>query len=410
MPSTALPVATHQRIDLIDALRGFALAGVLLANLSDFSLYGLLDESARAALPSASADRGLAIALDTLVSTKAMTVFALLFGVGFAIQLERAADSVQARVRYAWRLCLLLGFGLLHAWLLWYGDILRYYAVFGLLLLPLVRWSPRALAGLGVFVALAASALMQPLMKPWTARFAPAAHADAAALAAFSADDYALMLAGNFDYDLWLHATAWSLPLFTLGRLLLGMAIGRAGLLQNPRDHLGLWRRLLAWNLPLGAALTVYFALRDHGGLGPGLLGLSGDAARMLSRLLRNTAYLSMGLAYLAGFVLLFQHPRGRRWLGWLAPVGRMALSNYLVQSVLAVGLFYGIGLGIGPDHGLIAALLAFVAIFAAQSVFSHWWLKTHRYGPLEWLWRCLTYRRRLPLRHAPASAAAAAG
>lgn len=395
----------EQRLELIDALRGFALAGVLLSNLRDFSLYALLDEGAAAR----AGERWLQMALDALLNAKAMTLFALLFGVGFALQLERAeraGDRAQARRRYAWRLCLLLGFGLLHA-AFWYGDILRYYAVLGLLLLPLARWRPATLAALGALVAVFASAVLQPWMKPWTAQFVPAAQAAAAARAAFESPQWTTMLAGNRDYDLWVHATAWSLPFFTLGRLLLGMALGRAGWLQRPQQHLRAWRRLAAWSLPPGLLLAVYFLFRDFGGLGPELFGLQGAAARALSRLLRNLAYLSLGLGYLAGFVLLFQHPRARRWLAWLAPVGRMALSNYLAQTGVGLAVFYGIGLGLGPRYGLTGVVVAFVVVFAAQIAFSHWWLRRFRYGPLEWLWRCLTYRRALPLRRAPAPNAA---
>ncbi|SDY25961.1 uncharacterized protein SAMN04487939_101509 [Lysobacter sp. yr284] len=409
MPIANAPTAerpAEQRLDVIDALRGFALAGVLLSNLRDFSLYTLLDENAQPG-----GERWLRMLLAALLDAKAMTVFALLFGVGFALQLERAehggaAERLRARRRYAWRLCLLLGFGLLHA-AFWYGDILRYYAVLGLLLLPLARCRPATLALLGAFVAVIATAALQPFMRPWAAQFAPAAQAAAAARAAFESPHWAGMLAGNRDYDLWLHATAWSLPFFTLGRLLLGMAIGRAGWLQRPQQHLRAWRRLLAWSLPTGLVLAAYLLLRDFGGLGPELFGLRGDAARALSRLLRNLAYLSLGLGYVAGFVLLFQHPRARRWLGWLAPVGRMALSNYLAQTALGLALFYGVGAGLGPRYGLAGVLAAFAAVFAAQAVFSHCWLRRFRYGPLEWFWRCLTYRRALPLRRAPAAAAA---
>jgi len=406
LPARRLSAAhpAEQRLELIDALRGLALAGVLLSNLRDFSLYALLDESARPG-----GERWLQMLLAALLDAKAMTVFALLFGVGFALQLERADrgsadESRRARRRYAWRLCLLFGFGLLHA-AFWYGDILRYYAVLGLLLLPLARWRPATLAALGVLVAVFASAALQPWMKPWTAQFASAAQAAADARAAFAAPSWTAMLAGNRDYDLWVHATAWSLPFFTLGRLLLGMAIGRAGWLQRPQQHLRAWRRLLAWTLPPGLILAVYFLFRDFAGLGPELFGLEGGAARALSRLLRNLAYLSLGLGYVAAFVLLFQRPRARRWLAWLAPVGRMALSNYLAQTVFGLALFYGIGLGLGPRYGLAGALAAFVAIFAVQTALSHWWLRRMRYGPLEWLWRCLTYRRALPLRRAPGPA-----
>lgn len=400
---SAAPIEASQRSDLIDALRGFALAGVLLVNLRYFSLYELLDESTLGALPTADWDRVLNLFVIALVDAKAMTLFALLFGVGFAMQLDRAAGDVQARRRYAWRLTLLLGIGLLNAWLLWYGDILRYYALFGLLLLPLARCSAQTLAWLGAFVAIVATALLQPVMKPWRAMLAPNEVMNSVTYAALAGTDAIAALKANFRYDLWMHATAWSLPFFTLGRLLIGMAIGRAGLLQDPQTHRAQWKRLLAWSLPTGAVLTVYFLLRDYGGLAPDLFGLTGDTARALSRLLRNTSYLALGLAYMAGFVLLFQHARSRRWLAWLAPMGRMALTLYLSQAAFGVTLFYGVGFGLAPRYGLPAILLAFVAIFAAQAVFSHAWLRRYRFGPLEWLWRCLTYRRRLPLRHAPA-------
>lgn len=397
-PAIDAPVGARERLTLLDALRGFALAGVLLANLRDFSLYGLLDEAARAALPSAGFDFWADAAMDVFVAGKAMTLFALLFGVGFALQLQRAGDDARARARFARRMLLLLGFGVLHAWLLWWGDILRYYALLGLLLIPCSRWPARRLVLAGLFVALLLTSLLQPLMSGWLARFGDGDAIRAATLVAFRDGGWDKMLRANFAYDVYLHLAAWSLVFFTLGRLLLGAGFGRSRWLLEPALHRTQWVRLLWACLPAGLLLTVYFALQDRDLVARWNYGLQPMPARMLSRLLRNAAYLLTALGYLAAFVLAWLSPRGQRALARFAPIGRMALTHYIVQSVAGVALFYGVGLGIGPRYGMAAVLVAFVAIFAAQAWLGRWWLARYRFGPLEWLWRSLTYGRRQPL------------
>lgn len=394
------PVREHDRLSLLDALRGFALAGVLLANLRDYSRYGPLDEKARAGLATAGWDRWLDPLIDGLVGGKAMTLFALLFGVGFALQLERM--GADGRGRFARRMLVLLGFGLLHA-ALWWGDILRYYAVFGLLLLLCARWSGRALVLAGLFVSLLATSLVQPLMQGWSRRFGDGDAILARFLDAAGGGDWMALLRANFDYDVHVHATAWSLVFFTLGRLLLGAGIGRGGWLRAPQAYLPGWRRLLWSSLPAGLLLTLYLLLRDHGIVDGPLLGLDGMPERMASRFLRNAAYLLTGLGYLSAFVLAYQHPAWKRRLDLFAPVGRMALTHYLTQTVAGVLLFYGIGAGIGPRHGIPGVLLAFAAIFALQLALSRWWLARYRFGPFEWAWRGLTYGRRQPWRRATA-------
>lgn len=115
--------------------------------------------------------------------------------------------------------------------------------------------------------------------------------------------------------------------------------------------------------------------------------------------MLRNLAPLNLALFYLSAFVLLFQRPAWRARLGLLAPVGRMALTNYLAQTVVAIALFYGVGLGIGPRFGMVGVCVATLAIFPLQLAASAWWLRRYRFGPLEWLWRSLTYGRMQPMR-----------
>jgi uncharacterized protein len=296
-------------------------------------------------------------------------------------------------------LLILLAIGLAHAYLFWWGDILRLYALMGLLLVPLARLRATALAGLGVFVAVFLSPLLRPLMIHLLPNTVSAEAPSAAALAAFSGDSIPTMLKGNLAHDLWTRISAWGLPLYVLGRILIGAALGRTGALRDPRTHSRFWVRLLIATLPLGLVLTAFVLLKDHGMLHPTMAWWRSDQARSIVRVARSAGSLSLGLAYAAIFVLLFQRATWRRWLQWLAPVGRMALTNYITQTVVAIALFYGIGLGIGPRFGLVGVLVSGAMIFAAQIVLSHWWLARFHFGPLEWLWRSLTYGQRPPMR-----------
>lgn len=400
----ASPASGIRRLELLDALRGFALLGVLMVNLRSFSLFEFLTPSDRAALPTAAWDRMVDMAMALLVDARSITLFSLLFGVGFAMQMNRPMATQNTanhvRRRYVRRMLILLAIGLVHAWLFWWGDILRYYAVFGLALLAFTRLSPRMLAALGVFVAVAMPVLLQPVLPPLLPSQASPAQSAAAALAAFSSDRWSTVLDGNFARDARMRIAVWWLPLFVFGRLLIGMAIGRAGVLQRSLEYRHFWRRLLYASLATSLVATVLLLLRDHNAAGTVAEWLrGGDVGKTVTRLLRHIAPLAQGVFYMAAFVLLFQRAAWRHWLRKLAPMGRMALTNYLAQTLFGLGLFYGIGLGIGPRLGLVGIAACSIAIFALQAAFSCWWLARFRFGPAEWLWRSLVYGKPQPMR-----------
>lgn len=401
--SDGVPVT--KRHELLDALRGFALFGVLLVNLRALSLYDFLPPEARAALPSAGMDALLAPLMASLVDGTSITLFSLLFGVGFAIQSQRAQGRPGGTARYVRRLLLLLGIGLVHAYVLWWGDILRYYALLGLLLVPLSRLPAWAMAALGAAIVVVLPVVLQPVLPGLLPPQISSAESAARALEAFQSDSLTTLWQGNFERDLRMRIAVWMLPGYVLGRLMIGAALGRSQALQQPEANLPFWRQLFVAMLAVGGGLTVFFALRDHGVFGDTLLWLATDAGRSLLRLMRNATPLAMGLLYLAGFVLLFRRARWRRWLGALAPLGRMALTNYLAQSVIAVFLFYGVGLGIGPRFGLVGTGVFCALILMAQILASRWWLARFRFGPAEWAWRSLTYGQRQPMRRIPSGA-----
>jgi uncharacterized protein len=184
---------------------------------------------------------------------------------------------------------------------------------------------------------------------------------------------------------------------FVGGRFLLGYWAGRRGLLKDPARHRVLLTRIFWVSLALGIALSFLEAVRDV--VIARVPFFAAGAGSLLLRMALRATTLTLGIAGAVGFILLFQNMRVRAALQMLAPFGRMALTNYLAQSVLGIAIFYGIGLGIGPRFGVAGWWSAWLAILVAQVWASHVWLARYRYGPMEWLWRSLTYGSLQPFR-----------
>lgn len=400
------PTPIRERHDLIDALRGFALGGVLMVNLASFTLYEFLPTPARTALPTAGFDAVALQAMELLVNVKFITLFSLLFGLGFSLQMERAEAS-GGLARFVRRLLILIVIGLVHSYFIWWGDILLTYAVVGLLLVCFRHASDRVLLIAGLAVAL----LLPPLLSPWIREALGAwpkqAQIYAGAQQAFSSSSPGEMFHGNIDTANWARVSNWALVCFVLGRFLLGYWAGRRGLFQHPLRHKILIGRLFRGSLLAGIAMTVLqftqAGLREQYPL------LDTEACKFTIRVLLRAGPLALGIAYATGFALLFLRPWWRPRLQALAPMGRMALTHYLTQSVLGIALFYGIGLGIGPRWGVAGWWLAWALIFAGQIAISHWWLARFRFGPVEWVWRSLTYGRSQPMRRESGGRAATA-
>lgn len=377
---------------------------MLLANLNSLTLYGYLSAAQRAALPTAAFDEWARMALAFFVTRKFLTLFSLLFGLGFAVQLMRAeargADAIPTYIR---RLLVLLVIGLAHGTLLWWGDILRYYAVLGLALLLVRRASSRALLGGGLALASVGWPLLawvaDPVVRSLRERLPSSEAANAATFAIFSQGRYTEVVWRNPVHDLVDLAGFWYLPLFVFGAFLLGVWAGRQRLFHKPEAHRALLRRIFAGALALGLAGNAVTVLWGFFALPERVPVLAEPAGLAVVRLLSMTGSVALGVAYAAGFALLFLRPAWRRRLEVLAPVGRMALTNYLLQALVCVPVFYGFGLAVGPWLGVPGRLATFALLFGAQVVVSRWWLARFRFGPAEWLWRSLTYWQPQPMR-----------
>ncbi|MEJ7777901.1 MAG: DUF418 domain-containing protein [Sphingomicrobium sp.] len=397
------PVAERERIAELDVLRGVALFGVLLVNFAAFARpYVLASKAQLSALPTASLDSAAYFAVQWLATDKANTMFATLFGLGFYLQMKRGEGRPGFTARYVRRLSWLLVFGWLNVIFLWVWDILNLYAVAGFALLAMRRWRTRSLVIFGAVAALYSADLQAWWSGALGLELVPESFwSDPAGLrrqAAVLSGDYPRMVGmfWQWTWTEWLAGggiAAWFI--YALGRFALGAAIGRSGILEDIPRYLPMLRRVASIALPLGLVLALIVHLLGKGYWAPF------EAARLLGDALRSPAALVLAAGYAAGIVVALHTGLGRRLFGVFAPVGRMALTNYLAQGVLYGFVMSEVGpsLGLAGSIGTSVVIATCIAFFAFQTVFSHWWLSQFRFGPMEWLWRALTYGERPPFR-----------
>lgn len=400
-PTALQPIAPADRIVLLDVLRGFALFGILLMNIEGFA--GPLNAALTGVDPGLSgADRLVDAWVYFFVQGKFYTLFSLLFGMGFAVMSARAQDARRPFVpMYLRRSGGLLLIGLAHALLLWSGDILVSYALLSLLLLAFVEAPTRWLPALALVVYLFASAWVLLFGAIGTLAQHDASfqqqiaevgrqwqHALDAQRQAFGAGTYGQATAQRAaDLGESLRSLLVNGPTM-LGMFLLGAWFVRSGVIAAPDRH-GRLFALLRWGaLPLG---IVFMAISYR--ISPWMDPARLDLTLSLAWALASLANLLMCLGYLAWVT---------RWvaaLAWLAPAGRMALSNYLLQSLLCTLLFYGYGAGLFERLPRAWQPAFALGLFALQVLASHAWLRSFRFGPVEWLWRGFTYLQWPPLR-----------
>ena len=408
MQAKLAPVAVPERVEVMDVLRGFALLGILLMNIEGF--VGPLMESVTGVnVRFGGADRWMDAAIYVLVQGKFITLFSLLFGMGFAVMLERAnATGASGTALYARRLLALLGIGLAHALLIWSGDILLTYALLGFVLLLFFRRTPVSRLpkwGIALYVlpllltfAMAGFATLAQHDPQAAAEFQKGMAAQAQQIAAlidgerqaYGSGTYAQAVAQRAaDTGAMLGFLVFFGPAL-LGVFLFGAWFMRSGTIRNSAAHLPLFRRLRNLGFGIGLPLMLWSAW-SHPTMNFSEMSIASAAAQAAAQV----ANLLLMLAYLSAIVLAMQQPAWARRLRWLAPAGRMALTNYLLQSVVCTLVFYGYGLGYFERLPRAWQPLFVLALFSLQVVFSRWWLSRHRYGPMEWLWRWLTYGKR---------------
>lgn len=384
------PIASSDRIEGIDVLRGLALFGVITINVVFEFRVSIFEQF----LPPTGTpvDRALKDVLTAALELKAFAVFSFLFGVGLAIQFDRLANHPRRLALLVRRLVVLLMIGAVHLFLIWNGDILVEYAIAGLVVLPFL-FGPRWLV---VFAATASllSYLAMPLLPPvvqfpsqfWLREHIAevaqvVGHGGFLEILAFQIREIPAVFV--------LHVLIFPR---TVGLFLFGVVAWRSGILRRASDHRHLLFGLAIGGVVLGAALAA--AVEGRALFGWPLFGRARDVIERLSGLLLASGYAATVLALVSVAV-------GQRMLAWAAPVGRMAFTNYLCHSVILGWIFFGYGLGLFDRVSVATALAIGAALCAVQVGVSAWWLARYRFGPVEWLWRSLMYGRWQPMARA---------
>jgi uncharacterized protein len=375
-----------------------AVAGILFANVLVFFGLVFLPPDRAATLPTATAD-GVAQFLERVfVEGKFYSVFSLLFGIGFGVQLARGGPA--ALPRFKRRLRILLAIGGLHAFLIWAGDILMLYALLGFTLPWFARKSNRALLRWVVILLAIPTALFATALAIWALVRSGAPQAAAAPgmppniMAIFEAvgtGGVKQAFVGNLVFVAGRWADLFATVRFpkVLGMFVLGLWAVRTGLALAPSAHRAMLVRwcALGWGIGLPANLIAAWAVHRWPYLPPSPGALLGVVMQGV-----GVPLLALGYAATVGLLLV----DGRRFMSVFAPMGRMALTNYLMHSILCVTLSYGFGLGLWWRIGAAQAMAIAAAIVLLQLPLSAWWLSRFRFGPVEWIWRRLTYARPL--------------
>ncbi|MEZ4767033.1 MAG: DUF418 domain-containing protein [Caldilineales bacterium] len=389
------PATSGERIDSVDILRGIAVLGILLVNMGSYAGYRAPFDNM------AWIDRTTTVAIRFVAQGKFYPLFAFLFGWGMAIQFVRAGRRQTNFVPFFLRrMSALLLIGLVHAVLVWHGDILVTYALLGFPLLLFRNASDRTLwLAFGICLAIPVLiSLPGPAADFRVAYYGLFRGFEEAMVQGKQAGVYvtgslieaikqrAAFLRYNYSASLY-----WITPIF--GMMLLGLLVGRRGLLRAGGERQALLRRIASVTLAIGLPLNALWVWQSVSN------GISGPWEEVVTRGARTIGGVSLAIFLVAALTLLSQRAAWRGQLGGFAAVGRMALTNYLLQSVVFTLIFYGYGLGVYGEAGPFLTLLLSLGFFRLQIWFSNWWLARFRFGPAEWIWRCMTYGKVQPIK-----------
>jgi uncharacterized protein len=442
-PAALDPIHAEERLALVDVLRGFALLGILLVNIVWFTQpLGYEFAGIDRHLPLH--DRLAEMAIQFFGESKFYSLFSLLFGFGMAIQMGRAQARGRSFVRtYMRRLLVLLLIAAAHITLLWFGDILHAYAILGFVLLlfrncrqrTLVIWIVSIIfvpiaflfgvVGLAQLVktidtrphaasapastpaASVASSTSQPTTPAAAAASSPADLESekikeyfrglvARELETYRGSSFGAIARQRLeDFSVaWVLVAGIYHVIFTM--FLFGLWMARAGILHDPVAHRRWLIRAAVVGVGLGLPLNAVLVWAES--------DAAKDSNAMIALIASPMTFIAgptLAIGYMSVLALWFQTHGGRKALSWLAPSGRMALTTYLFQSLVFTTLCYGYGFGLFGHIGTLAGVGIALVVFAAQTALGHVWMRRFRFGPVEWLWRSLTYWHIQPMRRA---------
>lgn len=400
------PTDLNERIEILDILRGFAILGILVVNFEGYGFSTFYGTDVLERWPRFS-DHLAESMIGFFATGKFNILFTFLFGLGFALQMQRAEKQGQSiSRRYSRRLLGLLCIGLAHKFFIWAGDILTAYAVMGfvLLLFRNVKVHTLLVCSLLFYVAALMPWELSQIRKTIRGDTRPtqseqrrdAAEAlslqetEQADTQAYAHGGFRQLMAVRYADAVRGVRLGYNSFAHILGLFLLGLYAGKKRVFQDLNSNRKLFRTFLVWGFAIGLSAGVALHYSYWHGL-PVWFG-------MLRPILFGLGKLALSAAYVATLVQLTSIPGAKYLLRALANVGRMALTNYILQSVICTFIFYSYGLQLYGRIGPMAGLGLTAAIYIGQVLLSGWWLKRARYGPLEWILRSITYGRAQPM------------
>jgi uncharacterized protein len=398
------PLADPDRIASIDVLRGVALLGILLMNIQSFAMPSdaYLNPTAYGDLTGA--NRWVWIITHLVADQKFISIFSMLFGAGILLIAERAGPDRATRIHYR-RMVVLLAFGLIHAHLLWAGDILYTYALCGMAVYPMRRLTPRRLVITGLALHAVSSlffiangillrgappeAIAQVTNDFWLSSPADLARELAAYRGGWTAQQASRGPdAVSMETFIFLIDSAWKAS----GLMLVGMALYKLGVLSARRSD-AFYRRMVALGFGLGLPVIGYGVWSNF------QAGWRVPYSLFIGSQFNYWGSVAVALGWSALVMLVVRSGRAAGLTRRLGAVGRTAFSNYILQTLLGITIFYGTGLGLFGRVERVGQLLIVFAIWTVQLAIAPIWLRDFEFGPLEWLWRSLTYARAQPMR-----------
>ena len=411
-PEPMRPVSSGERISVVDILRGVALFGIITANMRGFSapelVYFNIDK-----MFNGQADKFVQGFVDLFIQGKFVTLFSFLFGLGFAIQMSRAEASGKSVKFYPRRLAVLLVIGCIHAFLIWWGDILIGYALTGFVLFAFRKASQKTIAitalalSIGPFFGFAGYLTYRTIMpeKLSAQEKAKKEKERADDKAKFLVDmqksaeigrsnDYVAIAKDNFQ-GWWRgnRAIPFLVFLFVLPRFLAGLWVFRSGVVTNVQEYLPVIRKVMWRALAIGVLADAISLTCNHFSPdGPGPTWWDFGA-----QFWQNISLVAIACFYACLVAVLVQNAAWKKRLEPFGNVGRMALTNYLTQSLVCTWFFRLTGLygKVGPAWDLLPTFL----VYGLQVPLSGWWLQRYQFGPAEWVWRAFTYGYKPPMR-----------
>lgn len=397
--TTLIPIEPKQRIEILDVLRGFALLGIIFNNILYFSGYSFVPFDALRQFPNFHLNEKIYQFLDLIITAKFYTLFSMLFAVGFYLQFSKhQKESVDFLRIYRRRLFILLIFGLIHS-LIWFGDILLMYALIGFMLILFRNIKIKNLFGWALFFILLPGLIdlaslpffhaPVPISAENSAAVAHATYPDMTPQAVFDTFQQGTITEIFF---LNIHNLIWKwlsyFPsgrfLTTFGIFLLGYYLGANRFFTEKRKSTS----LCISSLIIGLLTTISAQI-----LGGNPYQFPATLSNTFYKMLLIAGQIFMCIFYITLIIKIEQTSIGEKALKYLKPVGRMALTNYLLQTMILIIIFYNFGFNLFGSVGLIDIVGIAILILIMQIIGSNLWLIYFRFGPFEWLWRCLTYK-----------------